>query len=190
MSRQKLVAVLSMIAVVFTTVIVVVFNPATTQAQIPDLPVPVPTVTLTLPGPVETVIERVPVPGPTVTKPGPTVTVTEPGNNVPGPTVTVTETATAPPTGQNTESDATVSPTPEPSPTPDPPTPAEIAEQEEQEAEVLTLPEAIGISTAALVAGILLGLLGVFLAYYSGRKDEEVAQQRNVATFVQDVLRR
>lgn len=162
-------------------------------AQSQALPVPIPTVTIEVPGPVRTILERVEVPGPTVTVPGPTVTETVfvPGPTetvtVPGPTVTETVTLDpdVTPTGQPTESSATVTVTPEPIPTPTP----QVIEREGPERTVeVGVPTAIGLG--ALVALMAIALVGVFLAYYRGYKDSDEANKKLLARLRDDILGR
>lgn len=160
-----------------------------------QLPVPVPTVTLTVPGPVETVIKEVPGPTETVAVPGPTVTVTETRNAEPAPTVTVTVTESAEPgtptdvpsIGQVTPSDATVTPTPEPTPTPTPP----VREGLDADDDVfISTPEAVGIGTGLFLLGLAGGLAGLFLAYYRGYKDSDKAEARINRRLRDDVIER
>lgn len=195
MDRPKIVAITSAVLLVIVTAVVVMFNPATPQAQQLPLPGPVQTIIkeVPVPGPVRTIIERIPgpvetvyreVPGPvrTVLVPGPTVTVTE-TVLVPGPTRTITQTpqGSTGPIGQTPRPRATVTPVPIPTPSP--------VQGPTRRIEV-SVPEAIGITTAALIAGILLGLVGVFIAYYAGRKDEERAEATAWESFRNDILRR
>lgn len=191
---QKIIAALGAIAVS----VVFIFGPGLLAADAQVLPVPVPTITVFLPGPVETIIKelpvQVPVPGPTITVevPGPTVTETVLGNGSPAPTVTVTVTESASPgtptdvpsTGQTTQSSGTVTPTPEPTPDPTPPVVREGLEEDDDI--FISTPEAIG--TSLLLLGIGGGLVAIFLAYYRGYKDSDKADAKLTKQLRDDVI--
>lgn len=126
--------------------------------DLPTVEVPVPEiseitefVTLPpLPGPTETVR----VPGPTVTNnvPGPTSTV-----SIPGPTETVTESITASP-GQGDTMPGTIDP-------PDKEPAVNLPEIN------LSLPQAVGLGIATVIAVMVLILAGMYGGYYLGHRD-------------------
>lgn len=146
---------------------------ATPQLTLP--PIPVPTVTVTIPGPVRTIIKTIRVPGPveTIVKkvPGPVRTVVK---RVPKPGPTVTKTITAKPGPQPTKT-VTVTPRPAPtptltrtpSPTPQPKTITKI----KHDLQVKYRNRLIAIGIAALVAGIVICLVGMYLVYYMGYRE-------------------
>lgn len=110
----------------------------------PLVTVPVPGPTVSVPGPVR------PIPGPTVTK-----TATGPVVNVPGPVKTVTSTATESPdpvtTSTSTASDGT-----------------KVITKVDRDVVTVTKREAVGISIALVVSGIILTLLALLGAYRLG----------------------
>lgn len=145
------------------------------------IPVPAP-VTIEVPGPVVTVpvpvpgpVQTIEVPGPVRTVPGPTRTV-----EVPGPTTVITETAPATPTGagpaETTRNESRPSQTSAPA--------TVVATRTvEVPGETRTIVERIGYSLLWMLIGALLILLGFYVVYYLGRKDQE----RDFNAYLQDL---
>lgn len=157
-----------LIAAMSVTFVMLVFiiNGVSSGVCVGDNCVPLPRVTVSVPVPAPTVTNIVP--GPTVTKvlPRETVTVT-----VPGPTVTVTSIQD----GQ--ENTRRVTMEPEAVTTTVTSAPEKQVRKVETPGETrtvrLTVPQAVGLGLAVLIAGALLGLAGLFLAYYAGAKESE-----------------
>jgi hypothetical protein len=153
--------------------------------------VPLPAVTVTVPGPVRTVTERVTLPGTvrTVTQriPGPTVTKTvtkTTTQRIPGPVSTVTlvkpgavKTVVVRPNGQTTTigqqmapSGKMVTPTATVTVTK---TVNNPAEETKESVIKVTRPQAAGLSVGFIVLGVILGALLLFWAYRSGYLESE-----------------
>lgn len=173
MMRRILTVIIVFLAMMF---------PTTAQAAPADISLPLPTVTVTVP---RLITVTAKVPGPTVTLPRstitlprvtdvvtlPRVTVTQPQVTVTkGPVqlqrVTVTKYATADITRQTVTRGATISTPPQ--------TVTKKPEVKIKNHEIrVSVPKAVGISIGLLLAGVLLGLLGLAVVYRLGYADGE-----------------
>lgn len=156
--------------------------PAPVKTISVKVPVPGPEQIVQVPGPVRTIIQSSPVPGPVRT-----VFVDREGEPVPVRTVLV---PTPVPVASLTPQSPSVTVTPQPSPTP---TPEPVVEERVRflDREVrISVPKAIAISAGLLALGILAGLVGLFIAYYVGYKDSEEQENRNWASFKNELFGR
>jgi len=144
---------------------------ASSQQVLP--PIPIPTVTVTIPGPVRTIIKQVPGPVRTVVKrvPGPVRTVIK---RIPEPGPTVTKTITVTPSPQPVRT-VTVTPRPTPTPTltrtPTPTPEPKTITKVKHDLQIKYRNRLIVIGIAAVIAGIMICLLSMYFVYYVGYRE-------------------
>lgn len=147
------------------------------------IPPPIPIPTLTIPGPIRTIIQKVPspvpVPGPTKTirvpVPGPTKTVYRPGptqtvvitKTVPGPTKTVTKTV--------------------PSPSPSPVYQTKIDKKIIHDLQTKYRTREVTIGLLAFLAGLLASVVGMIFVYYVAYHKAEDKNKSFLETLIGDL---
>lgn len=179
----------------------VTLNGPTIRVTLPRVTVTRPPVTVTLP---RVTLPRVTLPGQLVTLPRQTVTVELPGATntatvrLPGQTVTIppipgqTATVSAPTVvpvtvtasnGQKIQTSVTITPSPLPGTVTTKPV------MKEREVRV-SVPQAIAYGIGALLLGLILGLLAIYIAYAVGYKDSEDAERTAWEHFRDEVFGR